>query len=191
MPARPSASRREELLDGVMAIVSERGFADVKMAEMAAELHCSISTLYKIAPNKDSLVAMAITRWGELTIACADARAQECIASSDKARAFFLCVAERLSPLSHEFMRDTQRYESSRTAYGRACERAVGRLAEFLDGARAAGEIRTANTRFLAHILRQLTLLLRDEEVLQSCGLTAELAMIEIDAFMWDGVRKA
>ena len=56
--------RREELLDGVMAIIAARGFSDVRMTDIARELHCSLASLYKIAPNKDSLVVLAIGALG-------------------------------------------------------------------------------------------------------------------------------
>ncbi len=63
---RVAESRRDQLLDGVMDIIAARGFSTVRMTDMAQELHCSLASLYKIAPNKDSLVVLAIGRWGEL-----------------------------------------------------------------------------------------------------------------------------
>ena len=52
-----------------MRIIAARGFSEVHVAEIARELRCSVATLYKIAPSKDSLVLLAIARWGELTLA--------------------------------------------------------------------------------------------------------------------------
>ena len=45
------------------------------MTDIASELHCSLASLYKIAPNKDSLVVLAIVRWGDRTLAEGEARA--------------------------------------------------------------------------------------------------------------------
>ena len=69
MAKRLAKGRREELLDGVMGIIAARGFSGVRISELAAELHCSVASLYKIAPSKDSLVLLAIGRWQELTFA--------------------------------------------------------------------------------------------------------------------------
>ena len=68
MRKRLDEDRRVEVLDGVMRIIAERGFSDVQMAEVARELRCSASTLYKIAPSKESLVLLAIGRWGDVTL---------------------------------------------------------------------------------------------------------------------------
>ena len=51
-----------------MRIIAARGFSEVLVAEMARELRCSVATLYKIAPSKDSLVALAIEGWGARTL---------------------------------------------------------------------------------------------------------------------------
>ena len=63
MRRRLDDGRREELLDGVMRIIAARGFAGVRTSQMARELHCSETTLYKIAPSKDSLLVLALDRW--------------------------------------------------------------------------------------------------------------------------------
>ena len=66
MRKRLDDARRDELLDGVMQIIGERGFSQVTVAELARELKCSAATLYKIAPSKDSLVLLAFCRWGDV-----------------------------------------------------------------------------------------------------------------------------
>ncbi len=63
MAKRLSKGRREELLDGVMRIIAVRGFSAFESQSSRAELHCSVASLYKIAPSKDSLVLLAIGRW--------------------------------------------------------------------------------------------------------------------------------
>ena len=72
--------RRLELLDGVMNIIVNRGFSDVTISDMANELHCSVSSLYKIASNKDGLVVLAIARWGELSLADMEGRSKKATA---------------------------------------------------------------------------------------------------------------
>jgi hypothetical protein len=57
---RLADGRREELLDGVMRISSARG-SSLNVTELAREPHCSVATLYKIAPSKDSLMVRART----------------------------------------------------------------------------------------------------------------------------------
>jgi AcrR family transcriptional regulator len=142
MRKRFDDNRREELLDGVMGIISAHGFSKVTILELAKELHCSGSSLYKIAPNKDSLVMLAIYRWGELTLKEIDARALRGRTAADKARLYFRAGAEAVHPMSHEFRSDVNRFESTRLAYANVSDRFLERLIDLLDAAVKTGEIR-------------------------------------------------
>ncbi len=68
MRPRFDDDRRQELLDDIIKIIVERGFSDITISELASELHCSASSLYKVASNKDGLIVLAISRWGELAL---------------------------------------------------------------------------------------------------------------------------
>jgi AcrR family transcriptional regulator len=189
MRKRFDDNRREELLDGVMEIITTHGFSKVTIIELAKELHCSGSSLYKIAPNKDSLVMLAITRWGEIVLKDFEAQALRGRTAADKARLYFIAGAEAIRPMSHEFRSDVNRFESTRLAYANVSDRFLGRLIELLDEAVKAGEIRPVNTHFLAHTLRQIAYLVRDEELLKDCGLTASQAVQQTQHIIWDGIR--
>ena len=98
---------------------------------------------------------------------------------------------KRTRPLSLTFYADIERYESTRLAWGPGvAERYIDRFVELLDEAEKAGEIRPTNTRFLAEVLRQISSLTRNEEVLRASGLSHEQAVLEIDSLMWEGLLK-
>jgi AcrR family transcriptional regulator len=184
--------RREELLDGVMEIIAARGFAGVRTAEMARELHCSESSLYKIAPSKDSLIVLAIARWGELTLEALEVRARKGKTASERARAYFRAGAESTRALSLAFYADVDRFESTRLAWWTGVvEPYLDRFVELVQAAEDAGEIRPVNIRFLAELLRQISVVTRSERVLSASGLTHEQAVLEVDSLIWDGVRRA
>jgi AcrR family transcriptional regulator len=186
---RLGSGRREELLDGVMRIISERGFADVRIADIAEELHCSVATLYKIAPNKDSLLVLAIRRWGDIILARAEDAARSANTPTDKARRYYLSVMESLVPLTPAFRFDMERFESTSQAFAALADRFIDRFVQLLDEAVDAGEARPINTRFFAHLFRQMALLIRDGHILVEDGITADQAMAQIDAMIWDGIR--
>lgn len=192
MPRRLDDNRRNELLDGVMRIIAARGFSEVQISGMARELQCSATTLYKIAPSKDSLVLLAIARWGELTFADLEARAAKGKTASERARAYFRAGAESLHPMSMAFYADIARFESTRLVWRTTVvERYIDRFVELVQGAEDAGEIRQVNFRFLGEVLRQIGFVTRDERVLSASGLTSEQAVLEVDALLWDGMRLA
>lgn len=188
MQKRFATGRGEELLDGVMQIIAARGFSDVRIAEMAKELHCSVASLYKIAPNKDSLVVLAINRWGEQALEYSETCARLGVTDSDKARNYWLGASARLRTLSHEFRVDMQRFESSRMAYLSISNGFVDRFTELLDEAVESGEVRAVNTRFIALVVRQAAIIVRDEQALGECGLTAAEALLEFDQVLWNGI---
>jgi AcrR family transcriptional regulator len=187
---RLNNGRREELLDGVMAIIAARGFSQVRTAELARELHCSESSLYRIAPSKDSLVVLAIRRWGELTLGALEARASEGKTASERARAYFRAGAESTRPLSLAFYADVERFESTRLVWwSGVVEPYLGRFVELVHLAEEAGEVRPVNARFFAEVLRGISFVTRSERVLQATGLTHEQAVLEVDSLLWDGIR--
>jgi len=192
VPKRLDDERRNELLDGVMRIVTARGFSEVRISEVARELRCSAATLYKIAPSKDSLVLLAIARWGELTFADIEARAANGETASERARAYFRAGARSLHPMSLAFYADIAHFESTRLVWRTTVvDRYIDRFVELVQSAEDAGEIRPVNIRLLGEMLRQIGLVTRDERVLTASGLTSEQAVLEVDALLWDGMRLA
>jgi AcrR family transcriptional regulator len=182
--------RRGELLDGVMRIIAARGFSEVRVSEMARELHCSVATLYRIAPSKESLVLLATSRWGQRTLEEIEVRARQATTASDRARAYFRAGAERLHPLSLAFFADVERFESTALAWRtNVVDRYIDRFVELVHCAEEAGEIRPLNIRFLGEVLRQIGFVTRDERALSASGLTSEQAVLEVDSLLWEGIR--
>ena len=174
-----------------MGIISARGFSDVTIMELARELRCSGSTLYKIASSKDGLVVLAIARWSKLSRERMEVRALRGATAADRARLYWRAGAETIRPLSHAFRNDVDHFEWARLAYRTSIsEPFIDRFVELLDDAVKAGRAGATNTRFLALVLRQIALLVRDEQVVGSCGLTADEAMLEVDRMIWDGIQK-
>lgn len=186
---RLADGRQEELLDGVMAVIAARGFSSVRIADLASELHCSAASLYKIAPNKDSLVLMAVRRWGELAFADMEKRAMKAPTAADAARVYFESGARWLGTLSTVFRTDVDRFESTRMQWKAIADRFIDRFAGLLDEAASAGQIKPLHTRFVALILRQVAYVTRDVPLLAEVGMTPEEALLEVNTVIWDGIR--
>jgi AcrR family transcriptional regulator len=188
VPKRLADGRREELLDGVMRIIAAEGFSALKVTDLAPRLHCSVATLYKIAPSKDSLIVLAIVRWGEVSLEDIELRARLGTTAADRARIYWRAAAEHVSTHSRAFRLDVEHFESTRLAYGTISNRFIERFVQLLDDAVEAGELEITNTRFLAHVFRQIALIVRDEEVLSLCGISAAQAMLEVERVFWGGM---
>jgi AcrR family transcriptional regulator len=190
MARRLADGRREELLDGVLRIIAARGFYDTSTSDIARELRCSVSTLYKIAPSKDGLVLLAFSRWADVTFARLEVIAGEADSASGRARAYFRAGAESVHPFSVAFFADLLRFESIGLAWRTMiADRYIDRFVDLVGDAVEAGEVRPVNSRFLGEVLRQLGVAARDETTLTASGLTGEEAVLVIDSILWDGLR--
>ena len=191
MAKRLAGGRREEILDGVMDIIAARGFTDVGMAELARELKCSVSTLYKIAPNKDSLILLALGSWGEQGLMEMERRSSGCPRACDRARAYYTTAAEFIGTLSPQFREEVERFESTRLLWMAAIEEPfLTRFVELLNLAVEEGEVRPLNTTLIAEMVRRLSAVVRDERILRAAGVTAQQAALEIDAMIWTGIAE-
>lgn len=192
MGRRPlDEDRRDELLDGVLRIITARGFADVRIADIARELRCSVATLYKIAPSKDSLVLLAIGRWAMVNLGSIEPCEDPDTTAANKARCYFRAGADRIRPLSLAFYRDIDRFESTRTAWRTTVvDPYIDRFVELVQAAEDAGEIRQVNNRLLGELLRGIGGVTRDERALRASGLTSEEAVLEVDRMIWEGILR-
>ena len=141
---RLASGRREDLLDGVMAIIAAHGFSEVRISEIAHGLHCSVASLYKIAPSRDSLVLIAMARWEELTFENIEDASRRGKTTSEQARIYFRSGARSISALSHEFRVDADRFESTRAAWHRISDRFHRRI-------RRTGQMRGGSRRDSRH----------------------------------------
>jgi AcrR family transcriptional regulator len=190
VPKRLADGRTEELLDGIMRIISVEGFSALKVADLAPRLHCSVATLYKIASSKDSLVVLALTRWGKRTLEDIEVLAEQgAVTASDRARAYFRAGAESVGPLSLAFFTDVDRFESTRIAWLTTIANPyIDRFVELLVAAQDAGEVRRVSPRFLGEMFRQIGFVTRDERILSASELTPEQAVLEVDRIIWEGI---
>ena len=189
MPTRLDDERRLELLDGVVDIIIERGFSDVTVSEMANELHCSVSSLYKIASNKDGLIVLAIARWGDIALEHMEARSLRGVTAIERARLYWHAAVDIIRIQSHEFRNDIDRYESARLAYGNISNHFIQRFVELLEEAVDSKEIEPINSCFVVHIFRQIAFVIRDEQILEKCDLNASQALEQMDRIIWNGIK--
>ncbi len=159
------------------------------MSDLAWELSCSMSSIYKLAPNKDSLVTLAIGKWGADALRDAEAAAATGETAWDRARRYIRSGGESVGSLSHEFRRDVQRFHSARLAYQVISDDFVDRVTALLEEAARVGELRPLNPRFIAGLLRYVAAAVRDEPLLDAAGMNAGEAILDIEKLLWQGLR--
>ena len=150
---RRLTSRQRQVLDALEALVAKEGLAELTMAEIAAQVNCSLRTLYGISPSKEELVLTVVDRRlhriGRRAIGSLDASLSPLAAL----RAYLRAVNEAVQPetvsVSREFadVPGAGRLLDAHEGYVIAVTQSL------LDRAVAEDQIAPVDTASLAHVL--------------------------------------
>jgi AcrR family transcriptional regulator len=150
---RRLTARQREILDELEKLVTRDDLSEYTMAEIAAELNCSLRTLYGISPSKEELVLTVVDRRlhriGRSAIESLDASLPPLEALS----VYLRTANEAVQPDSVSFARDladlpgAQRMLDAHEAY------LIAVAQNLLDRAVAEGQIPSVDTASIAHVL--------------------------------------
>ena len=129
-------TRRDEVLDGLVAMFLADGFLDLGLDEIAARLRCSKSTLYAVAPSKEQLIT-TVTR--EFFRRSTEQVEQRLAAEPDprrRIRAYLDAIAEALAPASPAFYADVNDFAPAREVYRRNTAIAARRVQDLVTEAK-------------------------------------------------------
>lgn len=145
-------ARQREILDQLSALF-DGGFADLTMAGLAAELSCSLRTLYELAPSRDELVLVVVDRnLRRIGRTAVDALEGE-MAPLDALRAYLQAATVAVARTTPAFARDlaavpaAQRLNDAHSDYLVAVARCL------LDLAVERGDIADLDTGALARVM--------------------------------------
>ncbi len=153
---RQLSPRQREILDELEGLLGARRLGDLTMSEIAAEVNCSLRTLYGIAPSKDELVLVIVDRRLRHIGRAAIESLDPSLSPIETLRAYLRAANEAVQPSSVAFSADlvgitgANRLLDSHGDYVMAVTRSL------LDRAVAEGEIAPLDTASLAHVLGRL-----------------------------------
>lgn len=150
---RRLTERQRQVLDALEGLVVDQGLADLTMAEIAAQVNCSLRTLYEISPSKDELVlAVAdrrLRRIGRAAIEGLDAD----MAPLDALRTYLRAANEAVRPSAAAFTRDFADVPGADRILDGHEGYLMGVTRSLLDRAVTEGQIRPVDTAAVAHVL--------------------------------------
>jgi len=103
-PAERQTQR--QVLDELEVLVAGEGLAELTMAEIAAEVNCSLRTLYGISPSKDELLLTVVDRRLHRIGRKAHEALDASLSALDALRAYLHAVNEAVQPTTVSFARD-------------------------------------------------------------------------------------
>jgi AcrR family transcriptional regulator len=150
---RRLTARQRELLDDLEKLVSSEGMSELTMAEIAAEVNCSLRTLYGISPSKEELVLAVVDRRLHRIGRKAIGSLKPAQSALDALRAYLKAANEAVQPETVAFSREfaavpgAQRLLDGHEGYVMAVTQSL------LDRAVAEKEIPPVDTAAVAHVL--------------------------------------
>jgi AcrR family transcriptional regulator len=186
-----SARTRDALLVELLALFLAEGFGDFTLAQLAARLRCSKTTLYGLGHSKEQLTANALKRFFRDATAAVEARTAEADDPADRIATYLRAVAEQLRAASPTFMADLAAHPRAREIYERNTALAAERVAELIaDGVRS-GAFRDVHAAFVADTVAATMQRIQTGQVLAATGFHDADAYAELAGLVLDGIRSA
>ncbi|MFW0785449.1 TetR/AcrR family transcriptional regulator [Gordonia sp. CPCC 206044] len=183
--------RREDLFDGLVALLLAEGFAHLGVADLASRLRCSKSTLYTLADSKERLVVKTVSHFFRTATDEVEARVATTPGARAKVIEYLIAVGDALAPASDAFMTDLHGNESTRTLYERNTAAAARRVGELIADGVTAGEFRDVNAAFAADLAASMMSRIQRREVAAATGLDDAQAYRQLAAILTTGIDAA
>jgi AcrR family transcriptional regulator len=149
-------SRQRELLDDLQRLSFSGGFAQLTMATLAAQLRCSLRTLYALAPSRDELVLIAVDRNLWRVGYSARTAIEPHMSALEALRAYLRAATVAVSERSAAFARDLAAVPAAHTLAEGHRQYLYDVTKAILDFAVRRGEIEPVNTAAVARVLAGL-----------------------------------
>lgn len=176
--------RRTALLDRLVALFVDEGFADLTMDDMARRLQCSKSTLYQLAGSRQELVVAGVRRYFEAAVPVVEARIAGADDPGARVAAYLSAVADHLRPLSRAFVADLAAFAPADRIYRANTAAAADRIRELISEGIAAGDFRDVHAGFVAEMVAATMFEIQRGEMFARLELTDAEAYAELAAFV-------
>ncbi|WP_206073980.1 TetR/AcrR family transcriptional regulator [Pseudarthrobacter sp. AG30] len=186
---RVDRQRQSELMTQIEEIVLREGFLDLNMDELTSRLHCSKSTLYGVAGNKQTLVVKTVKHFFEN----ATRRIEEATtAETDcrrKVKVYLRGVGREMGRNSTQFYLDMVTYPPAAEVYAVNSAAAARRVREIIDQGVKSGQFRAVDAAFASELVVLAIDGVQSGRLLAPTGLTAGEAFAEIADILLDGLQ--
>lgn len=145
--------RQEEVLNAIESVLVREGIRGIRMGDLAAEVGCSRSTLYEIAPSKEDLLLLVVDRMMRRMSARGVAAIAKADTHIDRMRAMLTSGALDFAELGPRFLDDVGSHPPAHMLFDRwivVCRDALERM---IDEAADAKEIRPVNGPVVAEMM--------------------------------------
>ncbi len=148
-------ARQRELLDELGRIF-DKGFVDVTMAELAAQLNCSLRTLYGLAEGRNELVLMVVDRNLRKVGRVANRVVNDDMTALDAVKAYLGAATVAVQDITREFADDMATIPEGSAMNADHSEYIIAVTRALLDAAVEQDEIAAVDTAAVARTIAGL-----------------------------------
>jgi AcrR family transcriptional regulator len=164
-PNKRSASRRSELFEELVGLLTSEGFAQFTLDDLAARLRCSKRTLYGLADSKEQLVRAVVVHFfrhaTEQVESALDAEADP----AQRLSAYLHAVAAELAVASPQFFDDIAGFPPAAEVYERNTRAAADQVQRLIEEGVAAGVFRPVHVGFAAEVIASVMVRIQQRQI--------------------------
>jgi AcrR family transcriptional regulator len=178
------------LLDELERMFVAEGFAHLSVADLAARLRVSRSTLYRLATGKQELAELVINRMFDRMGESGRAALEE---SADPAARVAACLGNGAASARTgglEFSRDLQANPGTRAICNRHQALVMGVLEGLVEDGVRSGGFRPVPVALVVQVADAAQTRLRDSAVLAALGMTPSEAIDALTGILLDGISE-
>ena len=150
---RKLTERQRQVLDELDGLVVSDGMAELTMAEIAAEVNCSLRTLYELSPSKDELLLTIVDRRLHRIGRKAHDALDASLSALDALRAYLQAAHEAVQPTTASFALEFADLPGAKRLLDAHEGHVIAVTQSLLDRAVAEAEIPAVDTASVAHVL--------------------------------------
>ncbi|MFC5267703.1 TetR/AcrR family transcriptional regulator [Kribbella qitaiheensis] len=181
--------RQSELLDRLLSLFLTQGFSRFTLDDLAAELRCSKTTLYALAPSKEQLAVEVVKHYFKNATAEVESAVGKQTRPDRRIAAYLNAVADALRPATRTFLDDVATFAPARSVYERNTRIAADRVRTLIEEGIASKAFRQVDIGFAAEMVAHTMQAIQRGDIARRTGLTDAEAYRELASFVLHSLR--
>jgi AcrR family transcriptional regulator len=181
--------RQSELLDRLLSLFLTQGFSRFTLDDLAAELRCSKTTLYALAPSKEQLAVEVVKHYFKNATAEVESAVAKQTRHDRRIAAYLNAVADALRPASRTFLDDVATFAPARSVYERNTRIAADRVRSLIEEGIASRAFRQVHIGFAAEMVAHTMQAIQRGDIARRTGLSDAEAYRELASFVLHSLR--
>ena len=181
--------RRDEVLDQLIDLFLTHGFSQWSVADLAAELRCSKTTLYLIADSKEQLVTRTVRAYFQRAALRIDERIAREPDPVEKLVAYVSAVAAELKPAMPVFYADVAAFDPANEIYEANTAYATQKVKGLITEGVLAGLLRPVAAGFIGAVAAQVMVAIQRGDIGRVTGTDHAQAYAQLADLLLNSLR--